>query len=109
MEKIINEVCKIVKKHNFDYLDEFEYDDKIELKLEYVGDDIKYIQEEDFESDLIDDYMNFKGEQGDIVCEHFEEALEEINKKEIKYNNWEWDSFDYPCIYMYFSIGDEDD
>lgn len=75
IEEIINKIIDISEKYGFEYLSEDEY----ELRLEYIGDDVEYKDcDEDFEK--WNDYLNFAYEMEEIVDNHFEKALKEIEK-----------------------------
>lgn len=98
-EKIISEIIDISKKYQFQYLDE--ENENNELKLEYVGDDVIYKDEDDFKDKF--EFDIFVKKQMKIIEEQFEKAIKEI-KKSISINGYEYDYYDYPCVYVYYNI-----
>lgn len=105
LEINIDKILSIGEKYNFEYLDEYvdEKKDSLELKLEYVGDDMEYKEEDDFEN--IIEWREFVDEQGEVVRNHFGEMMEEMKKKGVEYIDYEYDDYDYPCVYLYFHLG----
>ena len=96
IERIIRRIVELMYKYDFDYLDCYEN----ELKFEYVGNDLIYKEEEDFETK--DEWRKFEEEQGAIVEKHFEKAINEVKKK-VKIDEYDYDEYDYPCVYVYFN------
>lgn len=93
---IINCVLGVVNKYNFQYLTDFgDF-----LKIEYIGNNIEFKFEENFETSY--EYRNFVNIQGDIVCTDMEKIIKEIENKNMKLKvvSWDWDSGDYPCVYL---------
>lgn len=75
ISNIIKEIVNISEKYGFEYLSE----DENELRLEYIGKDIEYKDcDEDFEK--WGDYLDFAYEMEEIVDNHFEKALKDIEK-----------------------------
>ena len=89
-EKII----EIVEKYGFEFLDE----DEEWIKIEYVKDDLDYRDENDFASKF--EYDKFANEQGEIVCKHFMEAFVELNLQQVIIKDFEFDNYDYPCVFI---------
>ena len=93
---IIDCVLDVVNKYNFQYLTDFgDF-----LKIEYIGLDLAFKFEEDFETSH--EYRNFIDNQAEIVCKDIEKIIKEIENKNIKLKvkSWEWDCGDYPCVYL---------
>lgn len=104
----IFDFMEIDKKYKFDYLDE-DYDKETEeliLKLEYIGKDIEWKEESDF--DKIEDYDKYSEENGNIIfnkgCKLFNDIKDIIKKYNIftKCTRIESDDYDYFVIYLYF-------
>lgn len=103
-EKEVSKLFKIDEtKYGFEYLD---YDVRssrgYELKLEYVGDDMEYKDEEDFED--MNEWREFRNKQYDVKVNHFEEMLKDMKRKKINYDDYDYDDYDYPCVYIYFKL-----
>lgn len=93
-------------EHGFEYLDVCTNKYGLIVKLEYTGDDIIYKSEEYFNDQ--NSYRDFCDKMGDIVIDKglvLKKKMEEIIKEyslSIKLTNFEWDEYDYPCIYLTF-------
>ena len=104
MKTYINKILNILKKYNFDYLNEDLYNNKLELKIEYVGDDLIF-KDRYLDFDNKHEYWDFANTQADIVCNNFKKGLKELKERKLTYPilDWEWDYDDYPCIYVYIN------
>lgn len=93
-DELINKITNISEKFHFEYLEDYEN----ELKLEYTGNDVIFKEKEDFEN--YDEWIEFKIKQDEIVEREFEKAIKEI-KKSIPIKKYEYDDYDYVCVYLY--------
>ena len=96
-------------EYGFQFLDDwYETENKygLTIKLEYIENDIEYKQETDFEDWY--EYLMFCYKMGETVIDkglQLETKIKEIIKKyslSIKLTEFEWDDYDYPCIYLFF-------
>ena len=105
MIKYINKILNILKKYNYEFLDEYENKNIYKLKIEYTGEDLIYKDRYiDFNNKY--EYWEFANKQANLIYDNFEKALKELKKKGLTKQiiDWEWDYEDYPCIYITFKI-----
>ena len=92
------------EKFGFDYLDCWDERENgiYVIKMEYVGDDMEYKDEEDFED--MDIWRTFRNKQYEVKEKHFNEMLKEMKKIHINFDDYDYDDYDYPCVYIYFKL-----
>ena len=100
-----------LENYNFEYLDEsFDNNEKtLELKLEYIGEDIEYKEEEDFKNHL--EFNKYKNKYGNIIFEKgynlknlIINTIKKFNNDIICLDKIESDYDDYFVVYLYFKL-----
>ena len=99
--KYIDSMMGMLNKYEFDFLD-LTYGYPCELVIEYVGDDIEYKYDNDFDNK--NDWYEFSVIQKGIVFNKFVEALsilkDKIDCRYIREVSNYGDYEDYVCIYL---------